>query len=162
MIMEGTFKFKLDNRPVRVTTDGERMLLWVVRTDLGLTGTKYGCGENQCGACTVLVNKEPVRSCQYPVKDAVGKEVVTIDGLEQNGKLHPLQRAFINHGAFQCGFCTSGMILNAYGLLLKNPKPGRKEIIEGMEGNLCRCGTYSRIIDAIQEASAEMRGGKAR
>jgi aerobic-type carbon monoxide dehydrogenase small subunit (CoxS/CutS family) len=108
------------------------------------------------------VNKEPVRSCQYPVKDAVGKEVVTIDGLEQNGKLHPLQRAFINHGAFQCGFCTSGMILNAYGLLLKNPKPGRKEIIEGMEGNLCRCGTYSRIIDAIQEASAEMRGGKAR
>lgn len=161
MIMEGTFQFKVDNRPVRVTTDGERMLLWVLRADLGLTGTKYGCGENQCGACTVLVNKEAVRSCQYPVKDAAGKEVVTIDGLEKNGKLHPLQKAFINHGAFQCGFCTSGMILNAYGLLLKNPKPGRKEIIDGMEGNLCRCGTYARIIDAIQEASAEMRGGKA-
>lgn len=159
--MEGTFQFKVDNRPVRVTADGERMLLWVLRTDLGLTGTKYGCGENQCGACTVLVNKEPVRSCQYPVKKAAGKEVVTIGGLEQNGKLHPLQKAFINHGAFQCGFCTSGMILNAFGLLLKNPKPGRKEIIDGMEGNLCRCGTYSRVIDAIQEAAAEMRGGKA-
>jgi aerobic-type carbon monoxide dehydrogenase small subunit (CoxS/CutS family) len=161
MIMEGTYQFKVDGKPVRVKTDGERVLLWVLRTDLGLTGTKYGCGENQCGACTVLVNKEPVRSCQYPVKDAAGKEVITIAGLERDGKLHPLQKAFINHGAFQCGFCTSGMIINAYGLLLKNSRPGRKEIIDGMEGNLCRCGTYARIIDAIQEASAEMMGGKA-
>jgi len=160
--MEGTFQFKVDDRPVRVKTDGDRMLLWVLRTDLGLTGTKYGCGENQCGACTVLVNKEPVRSCQYPVKNAAGKEVVTIAGLERDGKLHPLQKAFINHGAFQCGFCTSGMILNAYGLLLKNPKPAKKEIIEGMESNLCRCGTYARIVDAIQEASAEMRGGNTK
>ena len=159
--MEGTYQFKVDGRPVRVKTDGERMLLWVLRTELGLTGTKYGCGENQCGACTVLVNKEPVRSCQYPVKDVAGKDIVTIAGLERDGKLHPLQKAFINHGAFQCGFCTSGMIINAYGLLLKNSRPGRKEIIEGMEGNLCRCGTYARIIDAIQEASAEMGGGKA-
>jgi len=158
--MEETFQFTVDNRPVRVTTDGERMLLWVLRTDLGLTGTKYGCGENQCGACTVLVNKEPVRSCQYPVKDVARKEVLTIEGLEQNGELHPLQKAFIKHGAFQCGFCTSGMILTAYSLLLKNPKASIREITEGMEWNLCRCGTYGRIINAIAEASIEMRGGK--
>ncbi len=160
--MEGTFKFKLNNRPMSLTTDGERMLLWVLRTDLGFTGTKYGCGENQCGTCTVLVNGEAVRSCQYPVRNAAGKDVITIDGLEQNGRLHPLQKAFIEHGAFQCGFCTSGMIINAYGLLLKNPKPSRNEIIEGMEGNLCRCSTYVRIIDAIQDAAVEMRGGRAR
>ncbi len=160
--MEGTYQFKLNNRPVSVNSDGERMLLWILRTDLGLTGTKYGCGENQCGTCTVLVNKEAIRSCQYPVKNVAGKEVITIDGLEQNGKLHPLQKAFMDHGAFQCGFCTSGMIMNAYGLLLKNPKPSRYQIIEGMDGNLCRCGTYSRIIDAIQEAAMEMRGGRAR
>jgi len=158
--MEETFQFTVDNRPVRVTTDGERMLLWVLRTDLGLTGTKYGCGENQCGACTVLVNKEPVRSCQYPVKDVARKEVLTIEGLEQNGELHPLQKAFIKYGAFQCGFCTSGMILTAYSLLLKNPKASIREITEGMEWNLCRCGTYGRIINAIAEASIEMRGGK--
>ena len=160
--MEGTFKFKLNNRPVSVTTDGERMLLWVLRTDLGLTGTKYGCGESQCGTCTVLVNKEAIRSCQYPVKSAAGKEIITIDGLEQGGRLHPLQKAFIAHGAFQCGFCTSGMILNAYSLLLKNPKPSRAQIIEGMDGNLCRCGTYARIVDAIQEAAAELKQGRAK
>ena len=160
--MEGTFKFKLNNRPVSVTTDGERMLLWVLRTDLGLTGTKYGCGESQCGTCTVLVNKEAIRSCQYPVKSAAGKEIITIDGLDQDGRLHPLQKAFIAHGAFQCGFCTSGMILNAYSLLLKNPKPSRAQIIEGMDGNLCRCGTYARIVDAIQEAAAELKQGRAK
>jgi len=160
--MEGTFKFKLNNRPVSVTTDGERMLLWVLRTDLGLTGTKYGCGESQCGTCTVLVNKAAIRSCQYAVKSAAGKEIITIDGLEQDGRLHPLQKAFIAHGAFQCGFCTSGMILNAYSLLLKNPKPSRAQIIEGMDGNLCRCGTYARIVDAIQEAAVELKQGRAK
>ena len=159
--MEGTYRFKLNNRPVSVTTDGERALLWILRSDLGLTGTRYGCGENQCGTCTVLVNKEAVRSCQFPIKDVAGKEVVTIEGLEQSGRLHPLQQAFIGHGAFQCGFCTSGMVLNAYGLLLKNPAPSRAQIIEGMDGNLCRCGTYSRIIDAIQEAAVVMKGGRA-
>ncbi len=155
--MEATYRFKLNNRPVSITADGERMLLWVLRTDLGLTGTRYGCGENQCGTCTVLVNKEAVRSCQYPLKDAAGKEVVTIEGLERNGRLHPLQQAFINHGAFQCGFCTSGMILTAYGLLLSNPRPSRGQIIDAMDDNLCRCGTYSRIVDAIQDAAVEMR-----
>ncbi len=162
VLMEATYRFKLNGSPVSVTADGERMLLWVLRTDLGLTGTKYGCGENQCGTCTVLVDREAVRSCQFPLKGASGKEIVTIEGLERDGRLHPLQKAFIAHGAFQCGFCTSGMILNAYGLLLKNPKPSRSQIVEGMEDNLCRCGTYARVIDAIQEAAAEMRGGSAK
>lgn len=160
--MDQTIHFKLNGRPASVTVDGERDLLWVLRTDLGLTGTKYGCGQNQCGACTVLVNNESVRSCQYPVRNIAGKEVVTIEGLTESGRLHPLQRAFVRHGAVQCGFCTPGMILNAYSLLLKNPNPSRTEILEGMDGNLCRCGSYSRIIEAIQTAAVEMKGGKAR
>jgi len=159
--MNQTVGFKLNGRPVSVTADGDRELLWVLRTDLGLTGTKYGCGQNQCGACTVLVNAEAVRSCHYPLKDVAGKEVVTIEGLEQQGRPHPLQRAFVERGAVQCGFCSPGMIMNAYGLLLKNAKPTRAQIIESMDGNLCRCGTYSRIVAAIQTAATEMRGGKA-
>jgi len=160
--MDQTIHFKLNNSPVSVTTDGERGLLWVLRSDLGLTGTKYGCGQNLCGACTVIVNKEAVRSCRYPVKDVAGKDVITIEGLAGSVKLHPLQRAFIEHGAVQCGFCSPGMILGAYSLLMKNSKPTRAQIIEGMEGNLCRCGSYSRIVDAIQTAAAEIRGGKAK
>jgi len=129
------------------------MLLWVLRTDLGLTGTKFGCGENYCGACTVIVDKEAVRSCQVPVKDVDGKEVITIEGLSRNGKLHPLQKAFVEHDALQCGFCTPGMILTAYSLLLKNPHPTRQEIIENMDDNFCRCGTHNRIILAVQTAA---------
>jgi len=160
--MEQTVRFRLNDRPVSVTTDGERMLLWVLRTDLGLTGVKFGCGHKQCGACTVLVNKEAVQSCQYPVKNVSGKEVMTIEGLAQNGKLHPLQRAVIDQGAVQCGFCTPGMLLKAYSLLLKNARPRREEIIQSMQGNLCRCGTYYRIVGAVQAASAELvKGGKA-
>jgi nicotinate dehydrogenase subunit A len=158
--MEQTIRFKLNNRPVNVTTDGDRMLLWVLRSDLGLTGTKYGCGQSLCGVCTVMVNKEAVRSCQMPLKEVADKEVLTIEGLEAKGSLHPLQKAFVEHGALQCGFCTSGMILNAYSLLLKNARPSRDQIVEGMNGNFCRCGTYARIIDAIQSAAAEMKGGK--
>ncbi len=158
--MDQTISFKLNNRPISVTTDGERELLWVLRTDLELTGTKYGCGQSQCGACTVIVDKEAVRACQIPVKDVAGKEVVTIEGLAQNGELHPLQKAFMKHGAVQCGFCSPGMILSAYGLLLKNAKPTRAQIIEGMDGNLCRCGSYSRIISAVEMAAAEMKGGR--
>jgi aerobic-type carbon monoxide dehydrogenase small subunit (CoxS/CutS family) len=159
--MEQTIRFKLNNRPVSISTDGERSLLWVLRTDLGLTGAKFGCGQGQCGACTVIVDKEAVRSCRYPVKNVSGKEVITIEGLAKNGTLHPLQRAFMKHGAVQCGFCTPGMILKSYSLLLKNSKPSRTEIIEGMEQNLCRCGTYSRIVEAVQTAAAELKGGKA-
>jgi carbon-monoxide dehydrogenase small subunit len=156
--MEETIHFKLNDKPISLTVDSERMLLWVLRSELNLTGTKYGCGSGFCGACTVIVNEEAIRSCQLPVKEVKGKEVLTIEGLAKNGNLHPLQEAFIKHNAFQCGFCTSGMILNAYSLLLKNPQPTRAEIIQNMEGNLCRCSSYFRIVQAIQTASREMKG----
>jgi carbon-monoxide dehydrogenase small subunit len=155
-----TIKFKLNEEPVSLKVDGERMLLWVLRTDLELVGTKYGCGQGHCGACTVLVNKEAVRSCTLPVKDIKGKEVITIEGLSKSGKLHPLQKAFIEHDAFQCGFCTPGMILSAYSLLLKNPEPSKSEIIKAMDENLCRCGAHPRIIEAVKTAAREMRGKK--
>ncbi len=159
--MEQTIQFRLNDSPVKLTVDGERMLLWVLRTELGLTGTKYGCGQSLCGACTVLVDNEPVRSCQLPMKEVQGKSVITIEGLSRNGKLHPLQKAFLDRVAYQCGFCTSGMILNAYALLLKKPKPTRAEIVDAMEDNLCRCSSYVRIVQAIQTAAGEMKGGKA-
>ncbi len=155
--MAETVSFKLNGSPVELTLDGERKLIWVLRADLGLTGTKLGCGEGPCGACTVLVDNKPVRSCQSSIKDVDGKEVITIEGLARNGEPHPLQKAFMSHDALQCGFCTPGMIMNAYGLLLKNPSPTRQEIIEDMEGNLCRCGTYNRVIEAIETAAQEMR-----
>jgi aerobic-type carbon monoxide dehydrogenase small subunit (CoxS/CutS family) len=145
-----------------MTVEEDRMLLWALRTDLGLTGTKFGCGEGYCGACTVLVNNKAVRSCQYPVADVDGKEVVTIEGLASDGKLHPLQEAFVRHDALQCGFCTSGMILNAYALLMRKPQPTREEIVDEMEGNLCRCGAHTRIIQAIQTAAQNMAGGSKR
>ena len=154
--MVKTISFKLNGKAERLEIDGERKLLWVLRTDLGLTGTKYGCGVNHCGACTVIVEKEPVRSCQMPVKAVDGKEVITIEGLAGNGKLHPLQEAFIEHDALQCGFCTPGMIMNAYALLLKDLRPTSQEIIEKMEDNLCRCGSHIRIVRAIQSATKNM------
>ena len=131
------------------------MLLWVLRTDLGLTGTKFGCGEAVCGACTVVVGKEAVRSCMFPISDVHGKDVTTIEGLAKGGKLHPLQEEFMEYGAFQCGFCTSGMLMNAYALLLKNPKPTRSQIVEAMDDNLCRCGAHKRIVQAIETASGK-------
>jgi aerobic-type carbon monoxide dehydrogenase small subunit (CoxS/CutS family) len=145
---------------VELKGDEERRLLWVLRSDLGLTGTKYGCGEGICGACTVLINQKATRSCQVSVKEIRGKEVITIEGLAKNGRLHPLQKAFMEENAFQCGYCTSGMILNAYGLLLEKPNPTEAEIIQGMDDNLCRCGAHLRIIQAIQTAAKEMRGGR--
>jgi aerobic-type carbon monoxide dehydrogenase small subunit (CoxS/CutS family) len=153
--MKETVKFRLNGKPVSLEVEGERKLLWVLRTDLGLTGTKYGCGESLCGACTVVVNKEAVRSCQLPVREVNGKDVVTIEGLEQNGRLHPLQEKFIEHGAFQCGFCTPGMIMNAYALLLKNPRPTREQIIQAMDDNLCRCAAHKRIVRAIESAAGK-------
>jgi aerobic-type carbon monoxide dehydrogenase small subunit (CoxS/CutS family) len=157
--MKKTIRFTLNGRTQTLTTEGERMFLWVLRTDFGLTGPKFGCGEGFCGACTVLVNNEAVRSCQYPVANVDGKAVVTIEGLAEDGKLHPIQEAFVQHDALQCGFCTSGMILTAYSLLRKNPKPTREEIVIGMDDNLCRCGAHNRIIQAIQAASKNMAGG---
>jgi len=157
--MKETIRFKLNHQPVNINVEGERMLLWVLRTDLGVTGPKYGCGEALCGACTVLVNNEAVLSCQTPVRDVNGAEVLTIEGLEKNGSLHPLQKAFIKHDALQCGFCTPGMILTAHSLLSENPRLTREDIIEGMDGNLCRCGSHKRIIQAIETAAKEMKGG---
>lgn len=160
--MADTISFTLNGESVRVTTDGQRALLWVLRTDLGLTGTKFGCGQAICGACTVLVDHKAVRSCVYPVINVEGREVTTIEGLSKNGKLHPIQEAFVKHDALQCGFCTPGMILNVYSLLYENPQLTREEIIHGMDGNFCRCGAHTRIIDAIQTAAAQMKGGDSR
>jgi aerobic-type carbon monoxide dehydrogenase small subunit (CoxS/CutS family) len=157
--MQRTISFTLNGKPTRVTVDDERMLLWVLRYDLGLTGTKFGCGAGLCGACTVIVGKEAVRSCSTPVKDVAGKQVLTIEGLSQDGKLHPLQEAFLKHHAFQCAYCTSGMILNAYALLQKTPRPTRAEIIRHMDDNLCRCGSHHRIVEAIQETAGARQGG---
>ena len=156
--MKETIQFKLNGEPLELTVDSDRLLLWVLRADLGLTGTKYGCGESHCGACTVLVGDDAVRSCQVAVKEVRGKEVITIEGLAPNGDLHPLQKAFMEHDALQCGFCTPGMILSAYSLLRKNPRPSDAEIMEGMDDNLCRCGAHSRIVRAIQAASEVMKG----
>ena len=157
--MEKNISFNLNGKPARVTTDPGRMLLWVLRSDLELTGAKHSCGEGFCGACTVLVNDEAVLSCQYPIQGVEGKEVLTIEGLAENGGLHPLQEAFMQHNALQCGFCTPGMILKAYELLLENPRPSATEITEAMEGNLCRCGSYNRIVRAVQAAAHRMKGG---
>jgi aerobic-type carbon monoxide dehydrogenase small subunit (CoxS/CutS family) len=151
--------FTLNGTPARVTVDETRMLLWVLRDDLGLTGTKFGCGESVCGACTVLVNDQPVRSCATPMKDVRGTRVVTIEGLARNGTLHPVQQAFVDHLGFQCGYCTPGMILSAYALLKKSPKPSHEDISREMDGHLCRCGAHERIVKAIDSAAAAMRGG---
>ena len=151
-------QFELNGQSTELTADKGRSLLWVLRDDLGLTGTKFGCGAGLCGACTILVNDEPLRSCQFPVSYIQGKKVVTIEGLARNGALHPLQKAFVQHDAMQCGFCTPGMIVNAYGVLKQHPRPTRLQIDEGMHDNLCRCGAHVRIIDAIQTASDEMAG----
>jgi len=145
----------------RASGDPANILVWVIRNELGLTGTKFGCGLGFCGSCTVLMEDEPVRSCMLTIGDVAGMKIQTIEGLSRNGSLHPIQKAFMAHDALQCGYCTPGMIMNAYGLLLKNPEPSRKEIIEAMEDNLCRCGTYNRIIEAIQSASKEMKGEAA-
>ena len=155
--MDSEIQFTLNNKQVRITTDGDLKLLWVLRTKFGLTGLKYGCGEGHCGSCTVLVNNEAVRSCLASLKNVSGKEVVTIEGLASNEALHPMQKAFIEHDALQCGYCTPGMILTAVSLLEKNPKPTRAEIIQEMDDNLCRCGSYTRIIDAIEKVASNMK-----
>jgi aerobic-type carbon monoxide dehydrogenase small subunit (CoxS/CutS family) len=158
--MEETIRFTLNGKKTEVLIDPSQTLLWVLRNYFGLTGTKYGCGMGFCGACTVLIDNEAVRSCMLPVSDVAGKKVITIEGLAINGKLHPVQKAFVEHDALQCGYCTPGMILTATSLLIKNPSPTHQEIIAGMEDNLCRCGTHVRIIEAIKTAAKEMKGGK--
>ncbi len=158
--MEETIRFKLNNKETELVTDPNQILLWVLRNRFGLTGTKYGCGIGFCGACTVLIDNEAARSCMLPVSEVAGKSVVTIEGLAEDGKLHPVQQAFVDHDALQCGYCTPGMILTAVALLKKNNAPTRQEIIDGLEDNLCRCGAHTRIIDAVGDAARVMKGGK--
>ncbi|HEY7330771.1 MAG TPA: (2Fe-2S)-binding protein [Gemmataceae bacterium] len=141
-----------------VNAEGERSLLSVLRDDLDLTGSKYGCGEGRCGACTVLLDGRAVRSCSTPVSTAADTEIQTIEGLAKDGKLHPLQEAFLKHDALQCGYCTCGMIMNAVALLGRDPDSSREDIIRSMNGNICRCGAYPRIVAAIQEAARSMKG----
>lgn len=143
----------VNGKKLRVDVDGQTPLLYVLRDYLNLTGTKYGCGEAKCGACTVLVDGQPMRSCVTPVSRASDKQITTIEGMEQDGKLHPLQEAFLKADALQCGYCTSGMIMAAAALLKKNAKPSRDEIVKHMDGNVCRCGTYPRIVNAIEIAA---------
>ena len=156
--MERTISFILNGQTATVKADDERMLLWVLRGDLGLTGTKFGCGEGMCGACTVLVETEAVRSCITPLSAVAGKRVLTIEGIGQTW-LHAIQQRFLDHHAFQCGYCTPGMILSAYALLLKTPHPTREQIARHMEDNLCRCGAHVGVLDAIQEAAGAEKVG---
>jgi aerobic-type carbon monoxide dehydrogenase small subunit (CoxS/CutS family) len=155
--MTETIRFTLNGNPVTLETDAARKLLWVLRTDLEMTGTKYGCGEGLCGACTVIVDGQAVPACRTDLASVRGKQVTTIEGLARNGRLHPLQQAFHDLGGFQCGYCTPGMIMSAYGLLREHPRPTRAQIIEGMERNLCRCAAHQRIVAAIETASGQGR-----
>jgi aerobic-type carbon monoxide dehydrogenase small subunit (CoxS/CutS family) len=158
--MKTSIRFQLNGQVVTLDTDDERMLLWVLRTELGLTGTKYGCGEALCGACTVTVGGKAVKSCKTPMRNVAGKAVVTIEGLAndgaaRSGELHPLQQAFIDHGAFQCGYCTSGMLMSAAVFLRETAKPSREAVVAHMERNLCRCGAHQRIVDAIEAVAKQ-------
>ena len=152
-----TVQFELNGKSVSVSANEDEPLLWVIRQQQGLTGTKFGCGEGFCGSCTVIMNGEAVRSCTLPAIEAAGTKVLTIEGLSSNGKLHPLQEEFVKNDALQCGFCTPGMIMNAYGLLLKNPEPTHEEVVIAMDENLCRCGAHGRIIKSIQNAGLQMK-----
>ena len=151
----------INGKKTAVDVDSSVSLLSVLRDSLDLPGTKYGCGEGQCGACTVLLDGQPTRSCITQVGRASGKQITTIEGLEKDGKLHPLQEAFIKADAMQCAYCTSGMIMSASALLAKTPRPTRDEIVGGMNRNICRCGVYQRIIEAIQIASGQQLGAQA-
>ena len=150
-------KLRINGSPVEIDAEEERSLLDLLREDIGLTGAKYGCGEGRCGACTVLVDGAPVRSCVTALKAVVSGEITTIEGLERDGKLHPLQQAFLDSGAMQCGYCTCGMIMSGVALLSKNLSPMPEEIVEHMNGNICRCGTYPRILEAISHAAKTLK-----
>ncbi|MEK6611997.1 MAG: (2Fe-2S)-binding protein [Gemmatimonadota bacterium] len=152
--------FTLNGVARTVTVDEDRTLLWVLRDDLGMTGTKFGCGASFCGACTVLLDGAEVRTCVTPMSRVAGRKVVTVEGLARGDKLSPVQEAFVEHVGFQCGFCTSGMVIGAHALLAANPKPTRAQIIQGMERHLCRCAAHLRIVDAIESAARKMAGGR--
>ena len=156
-VMAKLTELEVNGKRYPVNYPADAPLLYVLRDELGLTGSKYGCGEGQCGACAVLIGGAPRRSCQIPVSAAAGKPVVTIEGLEKDGRLHPVQQAFLDAGAFQCAYCTSGMIMSSVGLLQTNPNPSQADIVQFLQGNVCRCGTHPRIIDAVRQAAKMMR-----
>ena len=156
--MEVTVTLKVNGVDRTVTTDQRRRLLDVLREDLGLTGSKFGCGEGQCGACTVLIDGKASRSCITPISAVAGKSIGTIEGLARNGSLHPVQEAYVEETAMQCGYCTSGMILSTVALLEGNPDPTDAEIVAALNGNLCRCNGYAKILDAVRRAARKMRG----
>jgi isoquinoline 1-oxidoreductase subunit alpha len=156
--MQRISEIQVNGAKLKIDSDADRTLLSVLRDDLDLTGTKYGCGEGQCGACTVLIDGQATRSCLTRLSAAVGKKITTIEGIEKNGRLHPLQEAFLEADALQCGYCTPGMIIAGVALLSKNANPSEQEIVRFMEGNVCRCGTYPRIVTAIRKAAQSMKG----
>lgn len=158
--MKERISFFINGQSVTLETEPDRPLLWVLRNDLKITSPKFGCGEGFCGACTVLVDGEPIRSCQKEISQIKGRQVLTLEGLTKNGQLHPIQQAFLKHEAFQCGFCTSGLILESLALLQKKPKPTREEIIKALDDHLCRCGAHKRIVAAVEEAATLMKGGR--
>ena len=155
--MAASMQLEINGKRYSSTYPPDTPLLYVLRDELGLTGTKYGCGEGLCGACTVLLDGTARRSCQISVSTAASKSIVTIEGLEKDGLLHPVQQAFLDAGAFQCAYCTSGMILGGVSLLRANPNPTREQIVQALQGNICRCGTHPRIIEAIQGAAGKMQ-----
>ena len=152
-------ELRINGEARRLEVDPQRSLLGVLRDELDLTGAKYGCGEGRCGACTVLIDGQPARSCLAKVGNLAGRAITTIEGLGRDGALHPLQQAFLDLGALQCGYCTPGMIMAGVGLLEKNPRPSDGEIVEALDGNVCRCGTYTRILAAIHKAAEVSKGG---
>lgn len=154
--MAKSLEIEVNGKRYAVSYPPDTPLLYVLHDELGLTGTKYGCGEGQCGACTVLLGGAPRRSCQIPVSAAAAKSITTIEGLESEGKLHPVQQAFLDAGAFQCAFCTSGMVMSSVGLLQANANPKREDIVQFLQGNVCRCGTHLRVIEAVQHAAKMM------
>ena len=158
--MSNSVEIEINGVKHQVNADPDTSLLEIIRDDLGMTGTKFGCGESECGACTVLINGTPSHACITQLSEIAGASITTIEGLEKNGKLHPLQQAFIDEGAMQCGYCVSGMIMTGVGLLEKNPNPTDAQIVQFMSGNLCRCGGYPRMLSAIKRASQSMRGSK--
>jgi len=155
--MAKPIELEINGKRYPVSYPADTPLLYVLRDELGLTGSKYGCGEGQCGACTVLIGGMPRRSCQIPVSAAAAKPITTIEGLEKDGRLNPVQQAFLDAGAFQCAYCTSGMIMSSVGLLQANPNPSQAEIVQSLQGNVCRCGTHPRIVDAIRQAAKMMQ-----
>ena len=155
--MGESIELEINGRRYPVRYPADTPLLYVLRDELGLTGTKYGCGEGMCGSCTVLLGGTARRSCQIPISAAAGRPIITIEGLEKNGVLHPVQQAFLDAGAFQCAYCTTGMIMSSVSLLQSNHNPTREQIVQSLQGNICRCGTHPRIIAAVQKAALKMQ-----